>query len=225
MSQTCAVELVSLTAPQQEGVVTAEELVAFTARVSNPANQINAETAPRLIRYLLDHKHYSPFEQVDVGVSIETSRGIAPQILRHWSFSFQEFSQRYAEVQEYVAYPARRQDQKNRQNSVDDLSDETKEWFLMAQQFVWDVAYGRYKQALAMGIAKEQARFMLPLNTKTKIYMKGNLRDWIFYLQLRLGNGTQLEHQEIARAVVDQVFIPNFPIISEVLGWKQQESK
>ncbi len=214
------VGLVSLTQPQVEGITTAEELVAYTARVSNPGNQINNETAPKLIKYLLDNHHYSPFEQVDVGVSIETSRGIAPQILRHWSFSFQEFSQRYAEVQEYILYPARRQDTKNRQNSIDDLSQETRDWFDAAQKEVWGTSFRLYKEALVNGIAKEQARFLLPLSTKTTIYMKGNLRDWIFYLKLRSGNGTQLEHQDIAKAVISQVFVPNFPVVSEVLGWK-----
>jgi thymidylate synthase (FAD) len=217
--KTYEVELVSLTQPSIEGVKTAEELVAYTARVSNPSNQLNTATAPKLLKYLLDNKHYSPFEQADVGVSITTSRGIAPQILRHWSFSFQEFSQRYAEVQEYIEYPARRQDAKNRQNSIDDLPISVCDWFTDAQYEVWSLAYERYQEALKKGIAKEQARFLLPLNTKTKIYMKGNLRDWIFYLQLRSANGTQLEHQEIARAVIDTIFVPHFPVISEVLGW------
>lgn len=218
---TCTVKLVSITQPMVEGVATAEELVAYTARVSNPANQINSETAPKLLKYLLDNKHYSPFEQVDVGVEITTSRGIAPQILRHWSFSFQEFSQRYAEVQEYVSYPARSQDLKNRQNSVDNMSEDTKEWFQDAQQDIWNACFAAYKAAIAKGIAKEQARFLLPLNTKTTIYMKGNLRDWIFYLQLRSGNGTQLEHMQIAKAIISTVFIPRFPVVSEVLGWKE----
>lgn len=219
MMNSFKVELVSLTKPEIEGINTAEELIAYTARVSNPGNQMNMDTAPRLLKYLLDNKHYSPFEQVDVGVSIETSRGIAPQILRHWSFSFQEFSQRYAEVQECIIYPARRQNLKNRQDSVDDLDQLTKTWFENAQILLWDMCFKTYKSALEKGIAKEQARFLLPLNTKTKIYMKGNLRDWIFYLQLRSGNGTQKEHQEIAQAIINQIFIPNFPVVSEVLGW------
>lgn len=216
--------LISLTQPTVEGVKTAEELVAYTARVSNPSNQLNSATAPKLIKYLLDNKHYSPFEQVDVGVSITTSRGIAPQILRHWSFSFQEFSQRYAEVQNYIEYPARRQDSKNRQNSIDDLSEEDKEFFRSAQKTVWNTSFSLYKEALSKGIAKEQARFLLPLNTETTIYMKGNLRDWIFYLQLRSGNGTQLEHKEIAESIIKDVFVPNFPVISEVLGWSKHVS-
>ncbi len=217
--QTYKVELVSITQPRVEGINTPEEFIAYTARISNPSNQINSATAPKLIKYLLDNRHLSPFEQVDLGISIETSRGISPQILRHWSFSFQEFSQRYAEVMDYVAYPARRQDTKNRQNSIDDLSDETKQWFLDAQKQVWDLSYGLYKEALEKSIAKEQARFLLPLNTSTKLIMKGNLRDWIFYLQLRSGNGTQQEHMDIANAVIKDIFVPNFPVVSEVMGW------
>jgi len=213
------VSLVSLTESRVEGVETPEELIVYTARVSNPDNQMNMETAPKLIRYLLDNHHYSPFEQVDMGVEIETTRGIAPQILRHWSFSFQEFSQRYASPKDMEIYPARRQDKKNRQNSIDDLPDETKRWFQGAQKWVWREASQLYTEAVEKGIAKEQARFLLPLNVKTKLYMKGNIRDWIFYLKLRLGNGTQLEHQEIAHAILCNCFMPNFPLISEVMGW------
>lgn len=217
------VKLISITQPTVEGVHTAEELIAYTARVSNPSNQLNNLTAPKLIKYLIDNKHYSPLEQADVGVEIETSRGIAPQILRHWSFSFQEFSQRYAEVQEHIVYPARRQDKKNRQNSVDDMSDDDQKWFEFAQNAVWDYSYQMYKDALTRGIAKEQARFLLPLNTKTKIYMKGNLRDWIFYLNLRKGSGTQKEHMDIANAIINEIFAPNFPVISEAMGWVENQ--
>lgn len=221
MSKAYNVKLVSLTQPMVEGIRTAEELIVYTARVSNPNNQLNNATAAKLIKFLIDNKHYSPLEQADLGVEIETSRGIAPQILRHWSFSFQEFSQRYAEVQEHVVYPARRQDKKNRQNSVDDMEDHDKKWFEFAQNAVWDYSYALYKDALSRGIAKEQARFLLPLNTKTKIYMKGNLRDWVFYLLLRSSNGTQREHMEIAQAIIDEIFVSHFPIISEALGWKK----
>lgn len=223
LDKTYEVKLVSLTAPQvhKDGVLlTPEEFIAYTARVSNPSNQLNTETAPKLLKYLLDNNHYSPFEMVDVGVEISTSRGIAPQILRHWSFSFQEFSQRYAEAQEYIVYPARRQDSKNRQNSIDDMPWLDRQWFKDAQEANWNHAYGLYKEALAKGIAKEQARFLLPLGTKTTIYMKGTVRDWIFYLKLRSGNGTQEEHQNIARSVIEDVFMPNFPNISEVVGWR-----
>lgn len=213
------VKIVSLTLPLVPGVNTAEELVAYTARVSNPSNQLNNETAPKLIKYLLDNAHYSPFEQVDLGVEIETSRGISPQILRHWSFSFSEFSQRYSKVVENITYPARRQDLKNRQNSIDDLSEDTKQWFKQAQEDLWELSFNLYQEALDRGIAKEQARFLLPLNTKTTMYMKGNLRDWIFYLKLRSGNGTQLEHKQIVDEIIKDIFVPNFPVISSVLGW------
>lgn len=223
MDKTYEVKLVSLTAPQVQTIkgttLTPEEFIAYTARVSNPSNQLNTATAPKLLKFLLDNKHYSPFEMVDVGIEISTSRGIAPQILRHWSFSFQEFSQRYAEAQECIIYPARRQDLKNRQASIDDMSEEDKQWFKKAQEDNWLHSYSLYTQALKKGIAKEQARFLLPLGTKTTIFMKGNVRDWIFYLKLRSGNGTQEEHQEIAESVIQDIFVPNFPVISEVMFW------
>lgn len=225
LDKTYEVRLVSLTAPQvfdKAGkVLTPEEFIAYTARVSNPNNQLNTATAPKLLKYLLENNHYSPFEMIDVGIEISTSRGIAPQILRHWSFSFQEFSQRYAEAQECIIYPARRQDSKNRQNSIDDMSDEDKAWFKQAQEDNWLHSYSLYCQAIKRGVAKEQARFLLPLGTKTTIFMKGNVRDWIFYLKLRSGNGTQLEHQDIACETIQSVFIPNFPVISEVMGWER----
>lgn len=213
------VQLVSLTQPMVPGVKTAEELIVYTARVSNPSNQLNMESAPKLIKYLLDNKHFSPFEQADMGVEITTSRGISPQILRHFSFSFQEFSQRYQQVSGWVKYPARRQDTKNRQNSIPDLNWETEEWFSKAQHEVADLAFELYHHALSLGIAKEQARFLLPLSTETKLYMKGNIRDWIFYLKLRSENGTQKEHAEIAQAIIRDCFVPHFPMISEVMGW------
>lgn len=229
MNKTYAIKLVSVTNPQIKNddgrFLTAEEFIAYTARVSNPANQLNNETAPKLIKYLLEHQHYSPFEMADFGVEIQTSRAIAAQILRHWTASFQEFSQRYAQAAECFIYPARRQDSKNRQNSVDDLDEETKLWFEQAQYDVWHLAFARYKEAIDRGVAKEQARFMLPLNTKTTIYMKMNIRDWIFYLKLRSANGTQKEHMDIAKAIISEVMIPNFPVISEVFGWKESVSK
>lgn len=219
MNATYKVELISLTEPMVEGVDNPEDLIAYTARVSNPANQLNTETAPKLLAYLWNNSHVSPFEMADMCISIETSRGIAPQILRHWSFSFQEFSQRYAEAQECVFYPARRQDRKNRQDSIDDMSEEDRQWFIDVQQKNWESSYAFYRESLERGIAKEQARFLLPLGTKTKLYMKGNVRSWIHYLLLRSANGTQKEHQEIAQAIIDQVFVPNFPDVSKALGW------
>ncbi len=156
---------------------------------------------------------------VDFTVEIETSRAIAAQILRHWSFSFQEFSQRYAQAAEYVEYDARRQDSKNRQNSIDDMSEVEKEWFHEVQHKVWDLSKAFYDEAIEKGIAKEQARFLLPLNTKTRLYMKGNIRDWFFYLKLRSANGTQKEHMDIAWDIINEVFKVHFPVISSIAGW------
>jgi thymidylate synthase (FAD) len=177
----------------------AEELIAYMARVSNPANQSNTETSQRLIRYLIEHQHWSPFEMVNMCVSIETTRSIAAQILRHRSFSFQEFSQRYAPVTEMPEIPQlRTQDWKNRQNSIDNL-DETldkKFQFEIAKQYC--EAYRLYRDMIDAGIAKECAREVLPLAAPTKLYMNGTIRSWIHYCQLRCGNGTQLEHRMIA---------------------------
>lgn len=195
----------------------AEEIVAYCARVSNPINQDNPEIA-KLIAYCIKHGHWSIFEQANMVLEISTSRAISPQILRHRSFSFQEFSQRYAEVDGYIAYPARRQDQKNRQNSVDDLDDETQKWFLDSQQAVWDLAHAKYQEALQKGIAKECARTLLPLGTSTRLYMNGTIRSWIHYIQLRTEIGTQLEHREIAEAC-KKVFSLELPIIAKALGW------
>ena len=177
----------------------AEELITYMARVSNPANQSNTETSQRLIRYLIEHQHWSPFEMVNMCVEVETTRSIAAQILRHRSFSFQEFSQRYAEVQLRPELPEmRRQDTKNRQNSIDDLPlgvlHETDK--LVSQAFV--TAYRAYDRLLELGVAKECAREVLPLATPTRLYMNGTIRSWIHYCQLRCGNGTQLEHRMIA---------------------------
>jgi thymidylate synthase (FAD) len=151
-------------------------------------------------------------------VEITTSRAIAAQILRHRSFSFQEFSQRYAEAQGSELYQARRQDTKNRQNSIDDMSEDDKNWFELAQKQLWNICYTTYEEALKRGIAKEQARFLLPLSTTTKLYMSGSIRSWLHYLDLRTGNGTQLEHKEIAEDI-KKIFIDNFPNISKAKGW------
>ena len=196
----------------------ADDLIAFTARVSNPANQMNTETAPRLLKYLKTHAHWSPFEMSSACIEITTSRGIAAQILRHRSCSFQEFSQRYAEAMDVIYYPARRQDQKNRQNSVDDMSEEDKQWFLDAQKKVWEFSFGLYKEALQKGIAKEQSRFLLPLNTQTKLYMSGNFRSWAHYIELRSSPSTQLEHREIAIGCKN-IFIEHFPDFAKAMEW------
>jgi thymidylate synthase (FAD) len=178
----------------------AEELIAYMARVSNPSNQTNTQTSARLIKYLIDHQHWSPFEMVNMCVEINTTRSIAAQILRHRSFSFQEFSQRYAEVTDKAEVPEfRRQDTKNRQNSIKDLSPSTlKEAELITASTLLN-SQRAYEQLLQLGIAKECAREVLPLATPTRLYMNGTIRSWLHYCQLRCANGTQEEHRIIAR--------------------------
>ena len=179
----------------------AEQLVSYMARVSNPANQDNPDST-RLIRYLIKHKHWSPFEMVNMCVSIETTRSIAAQILRHRSFSFQEFSQRYAAV---TAKPAelavRSQDHKNRQNSIDNMPYETAREFKDKAEMVYNLPYNLYEEMLAAGVAKECAREVLPLSSPTKLYMNGTIRSWLHYCDLRCANGTQYEHKIIADQV------------------------
>lgn len=196
----------------------AEEGIVYAARVSNPANQMNLETTDRLIGYLIRNKHWSPFEMASMTLEIETSRGIAAQILRHRSFSFQEFSQRYAEAIDREVYEARRQDSKNRQNSIDDMSHEDKQWFLWAQSACWEQCRDLYKDALKRGIAKEQARFLLPLATQTRLYMSGTIRSWIHYLQVRTEPGVQKEHRDIAVAA-QKIFIEQLPATAKALEW------
>ena len=180
----------------------AEKLVAYCARVSNPANQDNHETAPRLLKYLIKHRHWSPFEMANMVVEIKTNRGIAAQILRHRSFSFQEFSQRYAAVQSFPQLPKlRRQDVKNRQNSIDDVDEDTK-WYLENEiNELYDKSVGLYEKMLEMGIAKECAREVLPIGSETTLYMNGTLRSWLHYIDLRAAPETQLEHRMIAESV------------------------
>lgn len=195
-----------------------EDLIAYVARVSNPDNQDKKETYPKLIKYLINHNHWSPFEMGSMTVEITTTRAIAAQILRHRSFSFQEFSLRYQEAGGVITSAARRQDSKNRQNSIDDLSDETKEWFREAQHDLAGQAFDYYYKALEKGIAKECARFLLPLNTSTTIYMAGTIRSWIHYITIRTDPSTQLEHRKIADEC-QEIFIKQFPNVSEALGW------
>jgi len=197
----------------------AEEIISYIARVSNPANQMNTETAPKLRKYLSKNKHWSPFEHISFTLEIETSRAIAAQILRHRSFVFQEFSQRYATATEFVKYEARRQDLKNRQNSINDMSEEDRQWFADAQDEVIAGSNAFYQEALKRGIAKEQARFLLPLSTKTRIYMTGNVRSWLHYIELRSANGTQKEHMDIAQAA-KEVFLKEFPSTAAAMEWK-----
>lgn len=205
-----SVKLISLT-PQ------AEETMAYCARVSNPQNQDNPQIA-KLLAYCIKHGHWSVFEQANLILEINTTRAIAPQILRHRSFSFQEFSQRYAAATSFVPLRARRQDTTNRQNSIDDLDDSTQSWFLASQAEIWERAYGRYREALEKGIAKESARALLPLNTATRLYMNGTVRSWIHYIQLRTKPDTQLEHREIAEAC-RQIFRDSLPQVAKALEW------
>lgn len=193
-----------------------ERIIMYCARVSNPANQDS--NSPGLLSYCIKHGHWSIFEMADMCVEIETSRAISAQILRHKSFFFQEFSQRYAEAQGFETYPARRQDNKNRQNSIDDMSLEDQEWFSIAQHETQVLAERKYNEALRRGIAKEQARFLLPMSTTTKIYMKGSLRSWIHYLDLRCDVATQLEHREIANEI-KKLFCEQFPILAKAKKW------
>ena len=226
------VRLVSYSQPTEEfaqlGITDAQELIAYCARVSNPANQFNTETSERLIRYLVKHQHWSPLEMVSACCEITTTRDIARQILRHRSFSFQEFSQRYsdptAELDEaFVLRDARFQDTKNRQNSVDlDMTDIDQrmlayEWE-RAQQRVLYAVKREYKWAIQAGIAKEQARAILSEGlTVSRMYMNGTLRSWIHFIQLRSGNGTQREHEQIARACAT-VISTVFPMTSEFIS-------
>mgnify|MGYP003113607645 FL=1 len=212
------VELVSYTKSEIEGIDNLQELVAYCARVSNPDNQLNNETSEKLITYLIDNEHWSPLEMVNVCLEIKTTRDIARQILRHRSFSFQEFSQRYANPTKelnFVNREARLQDKSNRQNSIknDDLVLSMK--FQTKQSELIDAAIKNYKEAIEDGIAKEQARCFLPEGLMlSKLYMNGNLRSWIHYIQLRSGNGTQKEHMEIARECACVIY-KVFPLISK----------
>ncbi len=201
----------------------AQDVISFITRVSNPNNQMNFETSPKLLAYCIKHGHWSPFEHAYMTLEIETTRGIAAQILRHRSFVFQEFSQRYAKAAEYEVCNARKQDMKNRQNSTDDLTVEERTWFADAQERIWDLSYGLYNQALEKGIAKESARFLLPLNTKTRIYMTGNARSWIHYVDLRSAHGTQKEHMDIAEGCRKH-FCEQFPDIARALEWNPGEA-
>jgi len=201
----------------------AEEMIVKMARVSAPKNQDNMETAPKLLRYLIKHKHWSPFEMANMCVEIHTNRSISPQILRHRSFSFQEFSQRYADTRELgsASIPhLRRQDLKNRQNSTDDLAetlgpDKLASLYRRTSQ-LFEEAEHLYQEMVSSGVAKECARMVLPLNTPTSLYMNGTLRSWIHYLQLRCDPGTQLEHREIAETI-KRIFCKEFPVIGEAI--------
>ena len=199
----------------------AEKTIGYIARVSNPKNQENPKVEG-LLKYCIKHGHWSVFEQASMTLQIETTRGIAAQVLRHRSFTYQEFSQRYADssmlAEEIPMFELRRQDEKNRQNSIDDVDEFTKQEFDIKIKRHFEESMKLYKQLLDQGIAKECARFVLPLATPTKLYMTGSVRSWIHYINLRTANGTQKEHMEIAGLCRDH-FICNFPITSKALGW------
>jgi thymidylate synthase (FAD) len=195
-----------------------QDLIAYGARVSNPSNQTNTETSEKLIQYLAKHKHWSPFEMVSACLEIETTRDIARQILRHRSFSFQEFSQRYANPTkelDFVLRDARMQDTSNRQNSVETDDRELKRLWQEQQQFIIRAAHSAYDWAIVNGIAKEQARSVLPEGlTVSRLYMNGTIRSWIHYIELRSANGTQKEHMDIAKACAVEI-AKVFPMIKE----------
>ena len=200
----------------------AEKTMAYIARVSNPSNQDN-ENYSGLLKYCIKHNHWSVFEQSTMTVEIETNRGIAAQILRHRSFTFQEFSQRYAETNLLGIIPApelRSQDSKNRQNSIDNIPDEQKKKLQKTIERYFAEGIDLYNELLREGIAKECARFVLPLATPTRIYMTGSCRSWIHYINLRSAHGTQKEHMIIAEQVRD-VFVKQFPAVSEALEWQE----
>ena len=203
----------------------AEKLMAYCARVSNPKGQ-ESDNYAKLLKYCIDHGHFSVFEQSFMTLEINTTRGLAAQILRHRSFTFQEFSQRYADTtllaEEIPSFELRRQDTKNRQNSIDDISDEIKSKWGMKIREHFARAKSIYDGMIADGIAKECARFVLPLATPTRLYMSGSIRSFIHWIQLRSSNGTQKEHMIIANEA-KKIFCEQFPITSEALGWKHEE--
>ena len=195
----------------------AEEQIVYMARVSNPNNQDNMETAPKLIKYLIKHKHWSPFEMASMQVEINTTRAVAAQVLRHRSFSFQEFSQRYSNVGDLppIGLPhLRTQDHKNKQASHDNLDEGTREFLEREIEKLYHNASDLYDYALNMGVAKECARSILPLGTPTRMYMSGSIRSWIHYIQIRAGKETQLEHRLIAEAV-EEIFKEQLPNVYE----------
>lgn len=210
------VKLIAVTKPVIDGVNTAEDLVSYCARVSNPSNQLNLETAPKLLRYLIKHKHWSPWEMASATVEIVTSRAIAAQILRHRSFSFQEFSQRYSEVLDMESIEWRSQGKTNRQ-----VGDEER---VLDQEIRKEIedhinsSQKLYSKLINDGVAKECSRMILPLTTQTTMYMTGNLRSWIHYIELRSSQDTQKEHRDIANEI-KRIFKKEFPIVSEALEW------
>ena len=216
VSTTNPSELVRFTEDGSLTTVTPEELIVYIARVSNPDNQMNMETAPKLINYLIKHKHWSPFEFVDMTVEIVTRRSIAAQILRHKSFSFQEFSQRYSTATEIQSIELRKQGKTNRQSSEDVITD-----FALERDIEQHIANSKmlYNKLIDSDVSRETARDILPLSTETTMYMKGSVRSWIHYLELRCSPDTQKEHREIAEGI-KSIFVNQLPNISEALNWK-----
>lgn len=212
------VTLISTSKPQIEGLSNAEDLISYCARVSNPSNQLNLQTAPKLLSYLIKHKHWSPFEMVQLTMKIVTSRAIAAQILRHRSFSFQEFSLRYSTSSEIHPIEWRMQGKTNRQVGEEeiylttDLSEKVESLLNLSKK--------TYEQLIENGVAKECARMILPLGTETTLFMAGTLRSWIHYIDLRSEKDTQKEHRDVAVQAKD-ILIKEFPNVSEALGWKQ----
>jgi len=220
------VKLIGITQPTIEGVKDANDLVAYAARVSNPANQMNTETAPKLVKYLINNAHWSPLEMVSLTMEIKTTRDIARQILRHRSFSFQEFSQRYAVADNFEFREARTQDNKNRQNSIvmgdDEKSRRLAEDFRMRQASLLAQIQETYEWALNKGIAKEQARAILPEGmTGSTLYMAGTLRSWVHYIEIRTDKATQLEHRSIAEQC-KEVVLNSFPALTDYFNTKDE---
>jgi len=212
-------KLISITQSQIEGVNSPEELIVYTARVSNPENQMNMETADKLLKYLIKHKHWSPFEMVDLTVEIKTSRAIAAQILRHRSFSFQEFSQRYSAVAEIETIQLRAAGATNRQSSLEPCNPTLFNSPLYAEDIInehLENSQQLYEELINKGVAKECARMVLPLATSSTLYVKGSVRSWIHYLQIRCDETTQLEHREIALNILD-IFKVQFPNIYQAI--------
>ena len=213
------VKLVAITKPLVgDGTLTASDFITFAARVSNPSNQMSLLTAPKLLAYCIKHGHWSIFEQASMTVEIQTSRAISAQIIRHRSFCFQEFSQRYAPSDAYEPFELRTQDSRNRQGSGDSYE---KQWAHDEVKAAVEFSFRTYRKLLQEGVSRETARMVLPLCTQTTLYMTGNIRSWIHYLEQRCAKGTQLEHRRIAEAIRDTIFAVEFPHIHNAL----QEAK
>jgi thymidylate synthase (FAD) len=216
------VKIVAITKPLikiEDKELSAEDLLVYVARVSNPSNQLNLNTGAKLLGHCIDHKHWSVFDQAYLTVEIQTSLAISSQILRHKSMNFQQFSRRYsAETVDFELHDARRQDFKNRQNSIADMSNADIQWFHDTQNKVNSEAQKLYEEAISKGIAKELARMLLPVSTKTSLYMSGSLRSFLHYVQVRTDPSTQKEHRDVALGV-KKILVEHFPVTSEALGW------